>query len=46
MMAFNWEGKKEVVYDLYITQDKSIEEVMEYFRVKENFMPDYDDHRL
>lgn len=41
MMAFNWEGKKELLYDLYITQNKSIEEVMEYFRVTESFTSRY-----
>ena len=30
-MAFNWEWKKEVMYNLYIIQGKPIEEVIEYF---------------
>lgn len=41
MMAYDWEGKQQLVYDLYITQNKSIEEVMEYFRVMESFTSKY-----
>ncbi|KAL9628247.1 MAG: hypothetical protein Q9204_006007, partial [Flavoplaca sp. TL-2023a] len=38
-MVYDWEGKKETMMDLYIHQSKSLEEVMEWFKVNEDFAP-------
>ncbi|KAL8995384.1 MAG: hypothetical protein Q9169_004861 [Polycauliona sp. 2 TL-2023] len=38
-MVYDWEGKEETMMDLYIHQGKSLEEVMEWFKVNQNFAP-------
>ncbi|KAL8710156.1 MAG: hypothetical protein Q9220_005239 [cf. Caloplaca sp. 1 TL-2023] len=38
-MVYDWEGKEEKMMDLYINQGKSLEEVMEWFKVNEQFTP-------
>ncbi|KAL8706088.1 MAG: hypothetical protein Q9201_000853 [Fulgogasparrea decipioides] len=38
-MVYDWEGKEETMMDLYIHQGKSLEEVMEWFKVNQNFTP-------
>ncbi|KAI4277500.1 MAG: hypothetical protein LQ337_001718 [Flavoplaca oasis] len=38
-MVYDWEGKKGTMMDLYIHQGKSLEEVMEWFKVHEDFAP-------
>ena len=40
-MVYDWEGKEEVVMDLYIHQGKSLEEVMEWFKTNQKFSPRY-----
>lgn len=40
-MVYDWEGKEQVCYDMYINQKKPMEEIMEYFRVEEDFTPRY-----
>ncbi|KAL8813914.1 MAG: hypothetical protein Q9223_006825 [Gallowayella weberi] len=38
-MVYDWEGKEETMKDLYIHQGKSLEEVMEWFKVNQDFAP-------
>lgn len=40
-MVYDWEGKESTMRDLYIDQGKSLEEVMEWFRVNQDFAPRY-----
>ena len=40
-MVYDWEGKEEPMRKLYIHQGKSLEEVMEWFRINQNFTPRY-----
>ncbi|KAL8673073.1 MAG: hypothetical protein Q9168_002496 [Polycauliona sp. 1 TL-2023] len=40
-MVYDWEGKEETMMDLYIHQGKSLEEVMEWFKLNQNFAPRY-----
>ena len=36
---YDWEGKRDEFYDLYIIQDKSMDEVMERYAAEGGFMP-------
>lgn len=38
---YDWDGKQETMRELYINQGKSLEEVMEWFRIKHEFTPRY-----
>ncbi|KAI4092616.1 MAG: hypothetical protein LQ339_007864 [Xanthoria mediterranea] len=38
-MVYDWEGKEGTMMDLYIHQGKSLEEVMEWFKVNQDFAP-------
>lgn len=38
-MVYDWEGKEETMLDLYIQQGKSLEDVMEWFKVNQAFTP-------
>ncbi|KAI4170928.1 MAG: hypothetical protein LQ343_004586 [Gyalolechia ehrenbergii] len=38
-MVYDWEGKEETTRELYIHQAKSLEEVMEWFRINQDFAP-------
>lgn len=40
-MVYNWEGKEEICYQMYIEQKKSLEEIMEYLKTAHNFSPRY-----
>lgn len=40
-MVYDWEGKEETTRELYIHQAKSLEEVMEWFRINQDFAPRY-----
>lgn len=40
-MVYDWEGKEELCYKLYITENKSLEEIMEFFKVTQDFAPRY-----
>ncbi|KAL9581551.1 MAG: hypothetical protein Q9212_003837 [Teloschistes hypoglaucus] len=40
-MVYDWDGRRETMMDLYIHQGKSLEEVMEWFKVNQNFTPRY-----
>ncbi|KAI4128392.1 MAG: hypothetical protein LQ341_006683 [Variospora aurantia] len=38
-MVYDWDGKQETMRELYINQGKSLEEVMEWFRINHDFTP-------
>ncbi|KAL8758734.1 MAG: hypothetical protein Q9199_001263 [Rusavskia elegans] len=38
-MVYDWEGKEATMMDLYIHQGKSLEEVMDWFKVNQDFAP-------
>lgn len=40
-MVYDWEGKEELCYKLYITENKSLEEIMEFFKLHQDFTPRY-----
>ncbi|KAL9596888.1 MAG: hypothetical protein Q9219_005514 [cf. Caloplaca sp. 3 TL-2023] len=38
-MVYDWEGKEDTMREIYIHQGKSLEEVMEWFKIHQNFAP-------
>ncbi|KZF21971.1 hypothetical protein L228DRAFT_283172 [Xylona heveae TC161] len=38
-MVYDWEGKEEICYRMYIEEKKSLEEIMEYMKTEHNFAP-------
>lgn len=40
-MVYDWEGREATMRALYIDQNKSLEEVMDWFRANQNFTPRY-----
>lgn len=40
-MGYDWDDKREVCYRLYVDEKRSLEEVVEYFRDKLQFVPRY-----
>lgn len=40
-MTYDWEGKEDVCYKMYIIDKKPLEEIMEFYRETENFTPRY-----
>ena len=38
-MVYDWEGKEVVCYKMYIEEKKSLEEIMDFFKVTQNFTP-------
>ena len=39
-MVYEWENKRDECYDMYITENKSLEEIIEFYR-GQNFAPRY-----
>ena len=39
-MVYEWDGKRDECYRLYITENKSLEDIVELYRVQ-NFVPRY-----
>ena len=39
-MVYEWEIRRNEIYDMYITQNKSLEEIIEYYRAQK-FVPRY-----
>ncbi|KAL6713775.1 hypothetical protein ACLMJK_008267 [Lecanora helva] len=37
-MVYEWEQRRDEIYDMYITQNKSLEEIMDFYR-PQNFVP-------
>ena len=40
-MVYDWEGKEGEIYQLYIIQKKSLDEIVEFMKEKYNFTPRY-----
>lgn len=40
-MTYDWEGKEDLCYKMYIIDKKSLEDIMEFYRQTENFTPRY-----
>ena len=40
-MVYDWEGKEATCFQMYIQENRSLEEIMEYFKVEHNFAPRY-----
>lgn len=38
-MVYDWDGKRDVCFELYITQRKCLEEIMEYMKTQHAFAP-------
>ncbi|KAI9849082.1 MAG: hypothetical protein M1838_000283 [Thelocarpon superellum] len=38
-MVYDWEGKEDVCYRMYIEDKRSLEEIMEYMKNEQNFAP-------
>ena len=41
-MGYNWEGKEEVCYRMYIEERRSLEDIMEFMRTEHDFAPRYE----
>ena len=39
-MVYEWEIRRDEIYNMYITQNKSLEELIEFYR-PQNFVPRY-----
>ena len=37
-MVYNWEGKRETCYNMYITENKGLEEIQSFYR-EQGFNP-------
>ena len=42
-MVYEWDNKRDECYNLYITENKSLEEIIAHFRDDKNFTPRYVD---
>lgn len=40
-MVYDWEGKREICYQMYIKDKKALEEIMEYMKNTHQFTPRY-----
>jgi hypothetical protein len=38
-MVYDWEGKRDVCFQMYIAEKKSLEEIMEYMKAVHQFAP-------
>lgn len=41
-MVYDWDGKREVCYQMYIREKKALEEIMDYMKTNYSFAPRYD----
>jgi hypothetical protein len=39
IMVYDWEGKREICYQMYIKDKKALEEIMEYMKTTYQFAP-------
>lgn len=39
VMVYDWEGKRDVCYQMYIKDKKALEEIMEYMKANYQFAP-------
>ena len=40
-MVYDWEGKEDICYRMYIDEKRSLEDIMEYMKVDHSFAPRY-----
>jgi hypothetical protein len=40
-MVYDWDGKREICYQMYIRDKKALEEIMDYMRNVYQFSPRY-----
>ncbi len=40
-MVYDWEGKEVTCFQMYIQENKSLEDIMEFFKLEHNFAPRY-----
>ena len=40
-MVYEWDNKREECFNMYITENKSLEEIIAHFRDDKNFTPRY-----
>ena len=40
-MGYDWDDKRDICYRLYVEEKKSLEDVVDYFRDKLQFVPRY-----
>lgn len=40
-MVYDWEGKEATCFQMYIQENKSLEDIMEFFKLEHNFAPRY-----
>ena len=40
-MVYDWDNKRDICFDMYITENKSLEEIIAHFRDDKNFTPRY-----
>jgi len=38
-LVYEWDAKRDVCYDMYITQNKPLEDVINHFREGDSFTP-------
>ena len=38
-MVYDWDGKEATCFQMYIEENKSLEEIMQWFKEKQNFAP-------
>ncbi len=38
-MGYDWERYREICYDLFVTEKKSVEDIMEYMSIHHKFKP-------
>lgn len=38
-MVYDWDGKREICYQMYIRDKKALEEIMEYMKTTHQFAP-------
>lgn len=39
IMVYDWDGKREICYQMYIRDKKALEEIMEYMKTTHQFAP-------
>jgi len=40
-MVYDWDGKRDMCYQMYITEKKSLEEIMDFMKSTLDFTPRY-----
>ena len=40
-MVYDWDGKEQMLYQMYILENKSLEEIIKFMKEKHDFTPRY-----